>query len=117
MVDLGACRQVSITRESVEGTKASSKIGRLALQLVTNWFGRDPNRKQFEFYDPLALATALDPSIITTRQTEVAVEFVDPSRWGESRAVSHRGPVALAEDVDVGRFFRLLEDLFQWSRR
>ena len=117
LVDLGAGRQASLARESVEGLRSGSKIGQLALQLLNNWFLRDPRRERFEFYDPLAVAVAMHPNIVTTRPAKVAVEHVDQCRMGESRAVAWDGPVAVADRVDGGRFFALLEDLFHWSQR
>jgi len=115
LVDLGAGRQASLTRESAEGLKARSPIGRLAVQLLKNWFQRDPNRERFEFYDPLALAIASVPGLITTRQMQLAVETVDAVRLGQTRKVTEGGTVAVAEKVDGPRFFGLLEDLFHWG--
>lgn len=116
LVDLGACRQVSLARRSIEALRSDSRIGRLALQLLNNWFGEDPRREHFEFYDPLAFAVTMHPDIVTTRQTTVAVEILDQCRMGESRAVAQDGPVAVAERVNGRRFFALLEELFHWSR-
>lgn len=115
LVDLGAGRQASFTRESAESLKARSPIGRLSQQLLTNWFRQDPNRERFEFYDPLALAAALVPGLITTRQMQLAVETEDTTRLGQTREVAKGGPVAVAEKVDGPRFLGILEDLFHWG--
>jgi len=115
LVDLGAGRQATLTRESVEGLKARSPLGRLAEQLLTNWFRRDPNRERFEFYDPLALAAALAPGLITTHQMQLAVETEDAARLGQTREVAEGRWVAVVEKVDAPRFFELLNDLFHWG--
>ena len=116
LIDLGSGRQVFIDRESAESLKSDSSLGQLALQLLTNWFRRDPKRERFEFYDPLAFAAAMVPGIINTRQTQTVVEVRDQCRMGETRVVVTDGPLAVADWVDSRQFFALLEELFHWSR-
>ena len=115
LVDLGAGRQVSLARGVGDRLKARSPLGRLVAQLLCNWFRRDPRRRRFEFYDPLAFAAALSPDLITTGRMELAVETSDAARLGETRVVAAGGPVAATQKVDGRRFFALLEDLFQLS--
>ena len=116
LVDLGACRQVAIEREEAERLKASKPLGKLVAQLLNNWFRRDPIRKQFAFYDPLALAAALDPEIVTTRSVTMRVEAADPERLGASLVTGGAGAVAVAQRVDVLRFFALFESLLGLER-
>ena len=111
LVDLAACQQVAINREEAGRLKARNRLGALAVQLMANWFRRDASRKRFEFYDPLALAVALDPEIITTLSVTLTVETADPARLGATRVTAEGGPIALAQRVDRRGFFDLLEDL------
>ncbi|PKB73297.1 MAG: hypothetical protein BZY75_02665 [SAR202 cluster bacterium Io17-Chloro-G7] len=117
LVDLGSSRQTFITREEVEGLKSTSSIGRLAVQILKNWFRRDPKRMRFEFYDPLALAAALRPELITVRQVALGVENSDQERLGQSMVESNIGPVSMAERVDAKEFSVLFDDLFCLNRR
>ena len=114
LVDLGACRQVFLTRETVTremalGLRANGPLGRLVVQLLTNWFRKHPDREKFEFYDPLALAAALEPGLISTRQMALTVETKLEERMGEVRVLSLGGNVAVANVVESDAFFALLE--------
>ena len=115
LIDLDASRKTFVTREAVEGLKSESHLGRLAAQLLSNWFNRDSQRERFEFYDPLALAVALEPGLVTTRRATLEVETFDPSRMGQTRIIAEGGPVAVVKEVDVPGFFGLLQDLFRFT--
>ena len=67
LADLAACRQVAINRPEALQLKSTHPLGQLALRLIQNWFHRDPTRQTFEFYDPLALALALEPGLASVR--------------------------------------------------
>ena len=112
LVDLGAGRKTYMTREEASGLKGKAPVGRLAVQFLSNWFHRDSQRKGFDFYDPLALAIALRPELIATRQLTLEVETSDPSLMAETRVIAEGGLVTVAKDVDARGFFRLLQDLF-----
>ena len=107
LVDLAVCRQVGIDRQRAERPTAKGGLGRLAIQLLANWFRRDSRRERFEFYDPLALAVALEPDLVSTYQASIRVETANPARRGESLVTGPGGPVAVAQRVDDQRFFEL----------
>ena len=109
LVDLAVCRRVGIDRQAAERLATKSRLGKLAAQMLANWFQRDPHRQRFEFYDPLALAVALDRHLVSTYQASIRVESVDPDRWGESLVTGLGGAVAVAHQVDSERFFELME--------
>jgi len=109
LVDLAVCRRVGIDRQGAEGLETNTLLGRLAAQLLANWFRRDSQRQQFEFYDPLALAVALEPSLASTYQASIKVEVTDPDRRGESLVTGLGGQVEVAQQVDNQRFFDLME--------
>lgn len=110
LVDLAVCRRVGIDRQGAERLKTNNHLGRLAMQLLTNWFRRQPHRRSFEFYDPLALAVALNPDLVSTYQATIKVEAADPVRRGESLVTRLGGPVAVAQQVDSEGFFTLMQD-------
>tara|TARA_B100000315_G_scaffold258496_2_gene310857 strand:- start:684 stop:1604 length:921 start_codon:yes stop_codon:yes gene_type:complete len=117
LVDLGAARQVAVTRDEVSRWKTSSLLGRMVVQFLGNWFRRHPVRERFEFYDPLALAVAVDPGLAGCRQATLSVEITDAEHLGETRAIAASGPVAVAGQVDGPRFFAMLEEVFDLGRR
>lgn len=110
LVDLAASRQVAIERDDARALQPHNILGALAAQMLNNWFRRDANRQRFLFHDPLAMAVALNPDIVTTQRVQVAVETVDPVRLGESKVSGRPGPVGLARRVDRDRFFRVFEE-------
>ena len=111
LVDLGACRQVWISREDAAASQGEGPLGRLAAEILQGWFEQDPRRDRFEFYDPLTLAVCLDPDIVGSRPVTLEVGTEQGSRWGESRVTGEGSPVSVADEVDVRRFFALLETL------
>ena len=114
LADLAACRQIGISREEAAGIHSGSAIGNLALRILAGWFARDPRRQRFEFYDPLAVALALDPAVATRRMLTLGVETAPGESWGASLIYGEQGPVSLALDVDYRRFFALVAELFDW---
>ena len=114
LVDLAACRQVSISREQAESLSADTPLGRVAQRILGGWFARDFRRERFEFYDPLAVAIALDPAVATARRVALNVTTTPGEAWGETTISNEPGPVALASRVDEARFFELLRGLLGW---
>ena len=119
LADLAACRQVGIGRDQAEGLTADAPLGRLALRMLQGWFARDPRRERFEFYDPLAVALALDPGVATARRVSLTVGTEAGEGWGETTlsgepGSGEPGPVAVASEVDASRFFALLGDALGW---
>ncbi len=115
LVDLGACRQVALTRQAANRLRAVSPLGRLAAGLVRNWFAKDAARQRFEFYDPLALAAALAPGLLETRPTTITVETAAGPELAACRVVAAAGPVLTADAVHAGRFFALLQAWLGWE--
>ena len=115
LVDLAACRQVALSKGQVDRLRADSPLGSLAIDFLKGWFRRAPHRDSFEFYDPLALAAALDPRMVATRRVGLRVEHGDPTRWGQSSIVARSGDIALVTEVDREGFFNLLTGLLGWT--
>ncbi len=104
-----------ISRGQAEDLTASDPVGSLALRVLQGWFRGDASRERFEFYDPLAVALALDPGIATMRRIGLDVVTEPGERWGESVVLDGPGTVSLAAEVDETRFFALLEQLLGWK--
>ena len=80
LIGLDVCRQVFFTRKG-DWQTATSPSERTAARLIQGWFDIHPDRDRFDLCDPLAIAAALDPSLIEYRKAAVhAVEH------GEQRA-------------------------------
>lgn len=114
LVDLATCRQVSLSRETAFALKAAEPRGRLALEIIQNWFKADDRRETMLFYDQIALAAALCPDVMTTRQVTLAVE-TEGAEAGASKAIAAKGPVSLADVVDVERLFTLMGEWLGWE--
>ena len=114
LADLAACRQVGVSREQTVGISAEAPLGNLALQILQGWFDQNQGRQRFEFYDPLAVALALDPEVATMRQLSLGVGTEADEHWGETTVVGDPGTVSVAHQVDAYRFFALLGELFAW---
>ncbi len=110
LVDLAVCRHVGIDPQGAERLASKSRLGRLAIQLLANWFRRQPHRERFEFYDPLALAVALEPQLVSTYQASIRVEVAGPARRGESLVTAVGGPISVAHQVDSEGFITLMEE-------
>ncbi len=108
LVDLPACRQVSIGREEALGLRSEHPLGKLTLDLLQGWFRKGPARERFEFYDPLAMALALDPVVATVAKVDLDVGLEENDSWGETTITGGPGEITLLQQVDSGRFFRLL---------
>ena len=114
LADLAACRRVGISREQAAGLRAETPLGTLALRILQGWFRRDTQRERFEFYDPLAVALALEPGVARMRQVAISVGTEQGEHWGASTVFGETGQVALADTVDSGRFFALVSELLGW---
>ena len=117
LVDLQAVCRTSFTREAAQRLQACGRIGRLAAQLLSNWFRREPRRQRFELYDPLTVAVALQPGLISARPMKLAAETVDSVRAGQVGVMPGSGTVSVVESVDENRFWGMLEELLHWSYR
>lgn len=113
LVDLAACRQVSISRVQALNLRSAHPLGRLTLDLLQGWFQREPSRQSFEFCDPLALAIALEPAIATVVKVDLDVGLEENESWGETTETGGPGEITLVQRADSARFFRLFEGLLE----
>ncbi|MDA0262885.1 MAG: nucleoside hydrolase [Chloroflexi bacterium] len=113
LVDLAACRQVWIAREQAMALDSKHPQGRLAVDMLQGWFRLEPSRERFEFYDPLALAIALEPAIATVVKVDLDVGLDENELWGATAESGGPGEITLPMTVDRARFFSLLERLLE----
>ena len=111
LIDLAACRQVGIDREHALKLQSKHPLGQLALSLLQGWFKKESTRQRFEFYDPLAMAFTLEPSIATATKIDLDVHL-DNNEWiGATQETGGPGEISLLDNVYISRFFVLLQNL------
>lgn len=106
-VGLNVTGQVVIRRDDLEPIKQTpfgAYLAAMTEQLYGIW-GRD----HAYMHDPLAVATEIDPTLVTTRK-------MTAQALGEGRIAftsDEKGSVDVCVDVDAGRFEKLLRDRVQ----
>jgi purine nucleosidase/pyrimidine-specific ribonucleoside hydrolase len=123
LVDLAVCRKVYVTRSEAGGLSSQSRAGKLAAELLGGWFAKDDQRERFNLYDPLAVATAVNPGVLKTREVTLAVDDSetddDSTLWGRCRIVDQeRGPVSIGDAgaVDGHLARQIINELLGWRR-
>lgn len=100
LIGLDICRQTAVARDNPDWFGGDTPGERLAAQILTNWFQTEQVEREFNLHDPLTIAAALRPDLITTRKAALRVETADADRIG---AITHRftpdGSVSLAVGV------------------
>ncbi len=108
LVGLDVTEQVAVSREDepwIEGDSASASLAR---RLLAAWFERHPNRGPYGLHDPLAVAAAIDPTLLSCRQGTVGVEVRPGDRLGNTTARYEPGPVRVGLGVDADRALSLI---------
>jgi len=113
LVDLAACRQVGISHEQTMGLRSDHPMGSLTLNMLQGWFRKEPSRQRFEFYDPLAMAIALEPAIATVTKVDLDVGLEENESWGETSESGGPGEITLPLEVNSTGFFGLLMGLLE----
>ena len=116
LVDLRVCRQAAIGRDGVTTLIKGGKAGRLVGRILANWFKQNPNVESYYLHDPLAMAVAMEPGILTTRQGRVEVETRSVVGLGKSThspalGAGPAGNVEVASGVDIESFFEMFYGL------
>ena len=122
LIDLAACRKVSITRTQAEKVRHASKLGTLAAELLEGWFARDASRQEFHLYDPLAVLAATHPHVVELDTMTMRVvdsdDTDDSEMWGKCEvADANGGPIMVAapERVDSDAAWAAIKDLLDWE--
>ncbi len=102
-VGLDVTQQVALTRGDWDAVNAGSTLPRTASllrevgQSAFSKLGRD----QFSLHDPLSVAVAIDPTLISIRELAISVDTVEPE-LGRTR-IAGPGNVRVAASVDSER--------------
>ncbi|HET9116280.1 MAG TPA: nucleoside hydrolase [Gaiellaceae bacterium] len=116
MVGLDVTHKALFTRAHAERLRGSGRAGRFVAEL-SDFFQRFHETSYgFEgspIHDAMAVAHVIDPTLLTTRRVNVAVEtessYCDGRTVVDLRGVTGREPNAeVGVDVDAGRFLELL---------
>jgi len=116
MIGLDVTHKALFTRAHAEGLRGAGRAGRFVAEL-SDFFQRFHERSYgFEgspIHDAMAVAQVIDPTLVTTRHVNVAIEarseFCDGRTVVDLRGVTGRAPNAdVGVDVDAERFLDLL---------
>ena len=111
VVGLDVTRQLGFhSEEAIQYLSKGGPEARLVAWLLASWFRLHPG-KTFHLHDPLALAAAIQPKLLTCRVTPITVETGDDHRRGETRFGGAGPSVRVATGVDVEGFFSLFDTL------
>lgn len=112
LIGLDICRQTAVARDNPDWFGGDTPGERLAAQILTNWFQTEQVERQFNLHDPLTIAAALRPDLITTRLATISVETDDADHVGEiTHIFTPDGNVSLAVAVDSGRAMAFMRSL------
>lgn len=122
LIDLAACRQVYVPREQIPSAPNENLLGRLASELLTGWFRKDPARQQFHLYDPLAILAVTHPEVVQLQPVTMTVadseNTDDPEMWGKCLVTdAENGPISVAtpHGVDSRAALAAIGELLQWE--
>ena len=123
LIDLGACRRVSISRSQTAAIRSANRLGALAAELLDGWFARDATRERFYLYDPLAVLAATHPHVIEL--SPFTIQVIDSGRtddfqmWGKCDVVdsTHGSTLVAAPDrVDSDAAWTAICELLDWKQ-
>ncbi len=111
LVGLDVTEQVAVPREGEPWIEGDSASASLANRLLAAWFALHPDRGPYGLHDPLAVAAAIDPGLLSCREGRVSVETRPGERFGKTTARYGPGPVRAALEVDAERAASLITGL------
>ena len=101
LVPLDVCTKTFFTRGESPWVPGDTQAARLAQKVLANWFRTHPDRQRYDLCDPLAVAAAVRPGLLTYRQAQVSVETGENEQRGRTVARFGAGPVEVAVGVDA----------------
>ncbi len=111
LVGLDVTHKTSMHRDGgplwFEGTSRSAQLGN---RILANSFRERAGVQEFYLHDPLAVAAAVEPELLTYRRAQVEV-VTDGDERGRTVASYGDGPVRVALGVDVGRAVEVVRTL------
>ncbi len=116
VVGLDVTRRTSLhRRDGPRWFEGSSKSARLGNRILAGRFGDRPDLQEFYLHDPLAVAAAIAPDILTCRPARVSV-VTDGEERGRTLATYGDGPVRVAVGVDADRAVEIVRSFISGSR-
>ena len=109
VVGLDVCDRVQVGPGGPPSPPGGAAEGSLSGRLLAEWFTSHPG-EMFSMCDPLAVAVALDPSLVRTSIGQVSVA-TDGRERGMSIARYGAGSVEVALEVDAERALSLIGEL------
>ena len=111
VVGLDVTRRTSMHRRDgprwFEGASRSAVLGN---RILEERFGEREDLQEFYLHDPLAVAAAIDPGVLTCRPAHASV-VTDGDERGRTLATYGDGPVRVAVGVDAGRAVEIVRRL------
>ncbi len=99
LVGLDVCREPHLSRADVAETPGQSEGERLAFAIVKGWFDMREGSDKYDLCDPLTVAAAIQPDLMSYEQAAVSVETDDAERLGKTTAHYGAGNVRVARAV------------------
>ena len=113
LVGLDVTEQVAVWRGDEPWVGGDSATASWARRILGAWFALHPDRDPYGLHDPLAVAAAIDTTLLSSRQGRVDVETTRGDRLGKTTAHYGPGPVRVALDVDAERAVSLITGLIR----
>ena len=85
----------------------------LASRILASWFEFRPNDDRYHLHDPLAVAAAIQPSLLGFRPATATVETGDSDLRGKVSAVYGEGPVRVAVGIDAAAALSFMRQLIE----
>ncbi len=101
LVGLDVCNEVTVERDDAAWLSEDSSLAPLARTILGNWFSNDESRTGYSLCDPLAMAAAVQPGLLTLLDAVVDVDAGDGDRYGKTTARYGDGHVRVASNVRV----------------
>ena len=116
LVGLDVTRRTSMhRRDGPQWFAGASKSAHLGNRILVDRFQERADLQEFSLHDPLAVAAAIDPDILTCRLAEVSV-VTDGEERGRTIARYGDGTVKVAVGVDVPRAVEMVRSLVSGGR-
>lgn len=111
LIGLDVTHQTAFARDAWEGIPMDSVGGAGLVQRVMARTFTERDMTGFYLHDPLAVAVAIDPSLVAGELAEVTVAVSGDERGKTSAELAKPGPM-VATQVDAGRFLDEFGDVF-----
>ena len=111
LVGLDVTTRTFMDRRGAPWFTGDSKSANLANRILGNYFVDHPESDRFHIHDPLAVAAAIQPRLLSFRNARVVVEMEDPEQLGRTEASYGDGQVRVAMKVDAKQARELISRL------